>query len=63
MITIPITDSLVLTFDGEQPEGAHDIALLTARGKDHDLDEDQLLTLRDACDAAIIIYRAKKRLS
>jgi hypothetical protein len=61
MIIITITDSLCLTFDGEPPEGESSIALLTARGKDHDLDEDKLITLRDACDAALIVYRTKKR--
>ena len=48
MINVNATDSVCLTFDERG-------ALLTARGKDHDLDADALATLRDACNAALIM--------
>lgn len=52
-----ITDCITLTFDEK------DGALLTTRGKDHDLDEDDLLALRDACDAALKLHVVTRRLS
>lgn len=55
MQTVDITGDycLLLTF---HPDGV----LLTARGKDHDLDEAALLRLRDACDDALAALRMPK---
>lgn len=47
-MNLEITDSITLTVcDGD------DTALLTTRGKDHDLTVAHLRAVRDACDEAI----------
>lgn len=47
---IEVTDSITLTYADDARD---DTALLTVRGKDHDLDAVRIARLRDACDAAL----------